>query len=81
MRAALACVDYVVIFDDDTPHQVLEALRPAVLVKGGTTADVIGREIDESYAGRVAVTPAIPGLSTTSRLAGLASPLCGSGAA
>ena len=36
MLAALACVAYVVLFDDDTPHALLHAIRPDVLVKGGT---------------------------------------------
>ena len=40
MLAALACVHHVVIFSDDTPHALLHAIRPDVLVKGGTyTAD------------------------------------------
>ena len=45
--AALACVDYVLVFDDDTPHRLLRALRPDVLVKGGTYSpeQVVGREV------------------------------------
>ena len=38
MLAALACVQHVVIFDEDTPHALIEAIRPDVLVKGGTYA-------------------------------------------
>ncbi len=70
LLAALACVDYVVVFDEDTPHQVLHALRPDVLVKGGTyTVDeVVGREVVEAYGGRVAVMGCSPGLSTTALL-------------
>ena len=49
MLAALECVDHVLIFDDDTPHRLLEAIRPDVLVKGGTTGHIVGREIVESY--------------------------------
>ena len=56
MLAALACVDCVVIFNDDTPHRLLELVRPYVFVKGGTTAAVAGREIVEGYAGRVVLT-------------------------
>ena len=79
MLAALACVNYVAIFDEDTPHRLLELVRPDVLAKGGTTAEVLGREIVVGYGGRVVVTPDVPGISTTSRLAGLARTVCGSG--
>ena len=65
MLAALACVDHVLIFDDDTPHRLLEAIRPDVLVKGGTTGHIVGREIVEAYAGRIVRTGTTPGLSTT----------------
>lgn len=67
MLAALACVDYVVVFDDETPHRLLEALRPDVLVKGGTylPQQVVGREVVERYGGRVCVTGAIEGISTS----------------
>ena len=65
LLAALACVDHVVIFDDDTPHELLRQLRPDVLVKGGTTDEVIGREVVEAYGGRVCTTPAIHAGSTT----------------
>jgi D-beta-D-heptose 7-phosphate kinase/D-beta-D-heptose 1-phosphate adenosyltransferase len=67
MLAALAAVDYVVIFDDDTPHELLRRLRPDVLVKGGTyTPDqVIGHEVVEAYGGRVCVTGLTKGVSTT----------------
>lgn len=55
MLAALACVQYVVVFDDDTPLGLLEAIRPDVLVKGGTyTPDqVVGHEFVTSYGGSV----------------------------
>ncbi|HET6880297.1 MAG TPA: D-glycero-beta-D-manno-heptose 1-phosphate adenylyltransferase [Pirellulales bacterium] len=67
MLASLACVDFVVIFDEDTPHRLLEAIRPDVLVKGGTyrAEEVVGREIVEAYGGRVCVTSRIDGVSTT----------------
>ncbi len=67
MLAALACVDYVVLFDEDTPHRVLEQVRPDVLVKGGTYRidEVVGREIVEAYGGRVEVLGVVEGLSTT----------------
>jgi D-beta-D-heptose 7-phosphate kinase/D-beta-D-heptose 1-phosphate adenosyltransferase len=67
MLAALSCVDHVLIFEEDTPHRLLEAIRPDVLVKGGTytVEQVVGREIVERYGGRVCVTGVQPGVSTT----------------
>jgi D-beta-D-heptose 7-phosphate kinase/D-beta-D-heptose 1-phosphate adenosyltransferase len=65
MLAALACVDHALIFDEDTPHRLLEAIRPDVLVKGGTTGDIVGREIVEAYGGQVCRGNTIPDLSTT----------------
>jgi D-beta-D-heptose 7-phosphate kinase/D-beta-D-heptose 1-phosphate adenosyltransferase len=67
MLAALACVDAVVVFDDATPHRLLEALRPNVLVKGGTYAphEVVGREVVEAYGGEIRVTGVVDGISTT----------------
>ena len=65
MLASLECVDHVLIFDDDTPHRLLHAIRPDVLVKGGTTTDIVGREVVEAYGGRVVRSSTIPGLSTT----------------
>jgi D-beta-D-heptose 7-phosphate kinase/D-beta-D-heptose 1-phosphate adenosyltransferase len=65
LLAALGCVGHVILFDEETPHQLLERLRPEVLVKGGTTAEVVGREVVESYGGRVCIVAHKPGLSTT----------------
>jgi D-beta-D-heptose 7-phosphate kinase/D-beta-D-heptose 1-phosphate adenosyltransferase len=67
MLAALECVDFVIIFDEDTPHRLLEAIRPDVLVKGGTyrPEEVVGREVVHAYGGQVVVGPAVPGWSTT----------------
>jgi D-beta-D-heptose 7-phosphate kinase/D-beta-D-heptose 1-phosphate adenosyltransferase len=71
MLAALACVAHVVIFDADTPEELLCRLRPDVLVKGGTyrVDEVVGRDIVEAYGGRVCVTSQRPGVSTTAILA------------
>jgi D-beta-D-heptose 7-phosphate kinase/D-beta-D-heptose 1-phosphate adenosyltransferase len=63
--AALACVGHVVVFDEDTPHGLLERLRPEVLAKGGTTQEVVGREVVEGYGGKVCLLGTRPGLSTT----------------
>jgi D-beta-D-heptose 7-phosphate kinase/D-beta-D-heptose 1-phosphate adenosyltransferase len=64
---ALDCIDYVVIFDEDTPIRLIEALRPLVLVKGGDyTADaVVGKDLVESYGGRVELVDFVGGKSTT----------------
>ncbi len=65
--AALDCIDYVVIFEEDTPMRLLEALRPTVLVKGGdyTPDTVVGRDLVESYGGRVELVEFVDGKSTT----------------
>jgi len=64
---ALDCVDHVLIFDEDTPHRVLRAIRPDVLVKGGTYGpdEVVGREVVLGYGGRVQVTGEIRQTSTS----------------
>src|SRR5205085_12615843 len=71
--AALACVRHVLIFAEDTPEPLLRLLKPAVLVKGGDYGvdGVIGRDIVESYGGKVCVTGKIEGLSTSTILASL----------
>ena len=60
-------VDMIVLFDEDTPLDLIEAIQPDVLVKGGdyTPETVVGREIVESYGGRVAICPRLDGLGTT----------------
>ncbi len=74
MLAALAVVDYVLVFDEDTPHELLRQIRPDVLVKGGTyTPDqVVGYEVVEAYGGQVTVTCAVDGVSTTNILQSIA---------
>lgn len=73
--AALACVDHVLLFDDDTPLALLEAIRPDVLIKGGDypVERVVGRDFVASYGGEVCVATLVSGVSTTAivqRLAG-----------
>lgn len=65
--SALGCVDLVVIFDEDTPLQLLEILKPDILVKGAdyTLDEVVGRDLVESYGGHVALVPLIEGYSTS----------------
>jgi D-beta-D-heptose 7-phosphate kinase/D-beta-D-heptose 1-phosphate adenosyltransferase len=65
MLAALECVDYVTVFDEDTPEALLELLRPDLLVKGGTTPEIVGRALVERYGGTVQTLSKVDGLSTT----------------
>ena len=68
--AALGAVDAVVIFDEDTPAELIRALRPDVLVKGGDyTADEIAGSADvRSWGGRVVIVPLTEGHSTTAMM-------------
>jgi D-beta-D-heptose 7-phosphate kinase/D-beta-D-heptose 1-phosphate adenosyltransferase len=65
--AALTCVDAVVVFDADNPHDVITRLQPDVLVKGADWAAdaIIGREIVEARGGRVMRIPLAEGYSTS----------------
>ena len=69
--AALAAVDAVIVFSQDTPRELIKALRPDVLVKGADyrNAAVAGAE----FAGRVALIPLVKGRSTTALLRKLGS--------
>jgi rfaE bifunctional protein nucleotidyltransferase chain/domain len=66
--AALASVDAVVIFDEDTPYEVIAALQPDVLVKGADWAAdaIVGREVVEARGGRVVRVSVEEGYSTRS---------------
>lgn len=65
--AALEAVHAVTVFEQDTPREIVLALRPDVLVKGGDYSldTIIGRAEVESWGGRVHVVPLTPGQSTT----------------
>lgn len=67
MLSALAVVDYVVVFDEDTPLSLIKQIKPDVLVKGGDyrAESIVGREFVQSYGGQVAVTGKVDGVSTT----------------
>ncbi len=67
VMAALASVDLVTMFDEPTPLELIRALRPAVLVKGGdyTVETVVGHEDVLAYGGRVEIVPTVEGFSTT----------------
>lgn len=65
--AALQSVDYVIIFDEETPRELIAALLPDVLVKGGDWPldEIIGRREVEAAGGRVLSLPYVEGSSTT----------------
>lgn len=67
VMAALGCVDYVTIFDEPTPREIVAALSPDVLVKGGDwdVERIVGREEVEAAGGEVLSLPFIEGCSTT----------------
>ena len=70
-RAAILCglrsVDAVVKFEEDTPLELITALQPDILAKGGdyTPETVVGREVVEARGGRVVLAPFLPGHSTS----------------
>ena len=68
LLGALASVDAVVIFDEDTPHSIITALQPDVLVKGADWGEnaIIGRDVVEARGGRVVRVQLADGYSTTS---------------
>ena len=68
--AGLACVDAVVPFGEDTPRDLVAALQPDVLVKGGDYAvdAIAGADEVRAAGGRVEVIPLVPGRSTTAIL-------------
>ncbi|HLJ70407.1 MAG TPA: D-glycero-beta-D-manno-heptose-7-phosphate kinase [Roseiarcus sp.] len=68
---AIHCVDLVVLFAEDTPQELIAALRPDTLVKGADYAEseIVGAEIVKAAGGRVLRAPLLDGLSTTSLIA------------
>lgn len=73
--AALEAVDAVVLFDEDTPLALIQALKPQVLVKGDdyAEADVVGGVEVKSWGGKVALIPVVPGRSSSGIIKKLAS--------
>jgi len=67
MLAALSSVDYVTVFDEDSPRRLIAEVLPDVLVKGGdyALAEIHGREEVEASGGRVLALPFVEGASTT----------------
>ncbi len=71
MLAAMHVVDAIVLFDEDTPLELITALKPDILVKGGdyTPNTVVGADVVEAHGGRVAIIPFEAGFSTTDLIA------------
>jgi D-beta-D-heptose 7-phosphate kinase/D-beta-D-heptose 1-phosphate adenosyltransferase len=67
VMASLESVDYLTIFNEPTPLELIELLKPDVLVKGGDWAekDIVGGDAVRKWGGTVAVIPEIKGASTT----------------
>ena len=65
--SALGSVDYVVIFDEPDPLDLISSLKPNILVKGGdwTPETTIGRKVVEETGGKVVIIPQIQGVSTS----------------
>lgn len=66
--SALEMVDYVCIFNEDTPLELIQLVKPNVLVKGGdySRETIVGADFVEEYSGEVVVIPLVIGKSTTS---------------
>ena len=68
--AALASVDAVVVFDEDTPHEIIKLVQPDILVKGADWGEnaIVGRDLVEARGGKVVRIPLAEGYSTTAIL-------------
>jgi len=73
--SSLKSVDYVTIFDRDDPMEVITSIKPDILVKGGdwNLKTIVGRDIVESYGGKVFSLPLVKGVSTTQIIKNIAS--------
>lgn len=65
--ASLEMVDWVVLFDEDTPANLIECIKPLILVKGGDykREEIVGHEVVEAAGGKVVIIPLLEGFSTT----------------
>ncbi|MDI3547541.1 MAG: D-beta-D-heptose 7-phosphate kinase / D-beta-D-heptose 1-phosphate adenosyltransferase [Halanaerobiales bacterium] len=63
----LSVIDYIVVFDEETPYNLINEIKPDIIVKGGdyTAKEVVGRDIVEKYGGEVKILPYFSGESTT----------------
>lgn len=70
LLASLRFVDAVILFDEDTPKELIEFVKPDVLVKGGdyTEETIVGAEFVKANGGEVVVVPLVEGYSTSSIL-------------
>lgn len=77
--ASLEMVDYVLIFEEDTPHNVISALIPDVLVKGGDYGkdEIVGKDVVESSGGKVVRVKQVQGKSTRNIIKRITSRYCG----
>ena len=77
MLAALSCVTAVAIFDEDTPLEIIERVRPDVLVKGQdySVSEVVGRHVVESSGGRVVLLPLVAHRSTSELIPRIREPM------
>ena len=67
IMSGLGCVNYIVLFKEDTPIRLIEAIRPDVIVKGGDYRpdEVVGADVVKAHGGRVEIVPLLEGRSTT----------------
>jgi len=67
---SLKPVDYVCIFEEDTPFELISAIKPNILIKGGDYRhdEIVGADMVESMGGKVIIVPLLEGRSTTSIL-------------
>jgi D-beta-D-heptose 7-phosphate kinase/D-beta-D-heptose 1-phosphate adenosyltransferase len=65
--SGLGCVDYIIVFDESTPMELISSLQPHILVKGGDWAKetIVGREVVERSGGKVVILPFVEGTSTS----------------
>jgi len=71
LLAALSVVDFVTIFDEETPLELISSLHPDVIVKGGDwkCENIVGAKLVEGWGGRVVIAPLVEGSSTTNIIA------------
>lgn len=65
--SALECIDAVVLFEEDTPLNVIAAIKPDILIKGGdyTVETVVGADVVQEHGGKVVLVPLVDGISTS----------------
>lgn len=68
--AALECVDYVTVFEQDTPRELISTITPDIIFKGGDwkKEDVVGADHVEAHGGEVRIIPFVEGFSTTNTI-------------